>query len=195
MKVYKTDELNAKIIYKLLSGSVIPRPIAWLTTQNENGVVNAAPFSFFNVVSSSPPLISVSFTDNKDSLNNILQNREAVVHLVNTENVELVNQTAARLSAELSEIDQFSIELEPSKQIRVPSIKNSKIRFETELYKHISLENNGHLVLLRIVNFVIADELIDENFHLNTDRLSPVARLAGNQYAKLGEIFEINRPM
>ncbi len=195
MKVYDTGELQPQQIYKLLSGSIIPRPIAWLTTQNSTGLVNIAPFSFFNVVSSQPPLISVSFTGNKDSLNNLLTTQEAVVHLVNAENVDQMNQTAAQLTADKSEAKTFSVELESSNILQVPSIKNSKVRFETQLYKHLPLENEGHLVLLKIVKFVVADELIDENFHIDAEKLNPIARLAGNQYARLGEIFEIKRPI
>lgn len=195
MKVYDTGELQPQQIYKLLSGSIIPRPIAWLTTQNSTGLVNIAPFSFFNVVSSQPPLISVSFTGNKDSLNNLLTTQEAVVHLVNAENVDQMNQTAAQLTADKSEAKTFSVELESSNTLQVPSIKNSKVRFETQLYKHLPLENEGHLVLLKIVKFVVADELIDENFHIDAEKLNPIARLAGNQYARLGEIFEIKRPI
>ncbi|MCE2142441.1 flavin reductase family protein, partial [Streptococcus thermophilus] len=69
MKSYQADELDEKTVYKLLSGSIVPRPIAWVTSQNSDGLVNVAPFSFFNVASANPPLLSISFTGNKDSLN------------------------------------------------------------------------------------------------------------------------------
>ena len=195
MKSYQTDELNPQLVYKLLSGSIVPRPIAWLTTQNEEGLVNVAPFSFFNVASSNPPLLSVAFTANKDSLNNLLATGEAVVHLVNADNVEQMNQTAARLSAEISEAEVFSLDLEASKTVKVPSLTASKVRFETRLYHHVPLQNEGHLVLLEVLNFSFADEVLDEeNFHVDIDALQPIARLAGNDYAKLGERFSIARP-
>ncbi|MDR2833024.1 MAG: flavin reductase, partial [Streptococcaceae bacterium] len=79
MPQYKTQELPPPLVYKLLSGSVIPRPIAWVTTQNAQGVVNAAPFSFFNVVSAYPPIVSISMLNEKDTLNNLLANKEAVI--------------------------------------------------------------------------------------------------------------------
>ena len=66
MKSYQANELDEKTVYKLLSGSIVPRPIAWVTSQNLEGLVNVAPFSFFNVASSNPPLLSISFTGNKE---------------------------------------------------------------------------------------------------------------------------------
>lgn len=195
MKTYKSKDLNAKEIYKLLSGSVIPRPIAWLTTQNEAGLVNAAPFSFFSIASSTPPLLSVSFTADKDSLNNLLATKEAVVHLVSSDNVEQMNATAARLAANISEVEQLGLELLPSEMVSVPSLKNSKVRFETRLYKHVPLEHDGHLVLLEVVNFLFDDDVLDdEKFYIDAKALDPIARLAGNQYGKLGDLFELKRP-
>lgn len=195
MKSYKADELNQQLVYKLLSGSIIPRPIAWITTQNADGLVNVAPFSFFNIASSNPPLLSVSFTANKDSFNNLLEIGEAVVHLVGKNNVEAMNQTAALLDADISEAEQFSIELTESKAVKVPSIKASPVRFETRLHQHFPLGEEGHLVLLEIIHFNFADEILDEqNFHIDVAALDPIARLAGNEYAELGKRFEIQRP-
>lgn len=195
MKSYKADQLDSQLLYKLLSGSVVPRPIAWVSTQSEKGIVNLAPFSFFNVASSNPPLLSIAFTANKDSLNNILATKEAVVHLVNAENVELMNKTAAQLPPEESEAERFAVELEASKLVKVPSIKHSKARFETKLYHHLPLGENGHLVLLEVLHLAFADEVLDEsNFHIDVNQLDPIARLAGNDFAKLGDRFEIIRP-
>ena len=110
MKNFTTDELNRLnpyLAYKLLSGSVIPRPIAWMTTQSPDGIVNAAPFSFFNVVSSQPPLVSISMLGQKDSVNNLLATKEAVIHFVSPVNVAAMNMTAASLPRQMSETDTF----------------------------------------------------------------------------------------
>ncbi|AGV72062.1 flavin reductase family protein [Lactococcus cremoris] len=195
MKSYQADELDEKTVYKLLSGSIVPRPIAWVTSQNSDGLVNVAPFSFFNVASANPPLLSISFTGNKDSLNNLLTTKEAVVHLVNEDNVELMNQTAAPLAKHISEAKEFSLELVPSQKVQVPSLKESKVRLETKLYHHLPLGENGHLVLLEVVNFSFADELLDEeNFHVNLTKLKPIGRLAGDDYSTLGNRFSLLRP-
>ncbi len=195
MKSYQANELDEKTVYKLLSGSIVPRPIAWVTSQNLEGLVNVAPFSFFNVASSNPPLLSISFTGNKDSLNNLLTTKEAVVHLVNEDNVELMNQTAAPLAEHISEAEEFSLELVPSQKVQVPSLKESNVRLETKLYHHLPLGEGGHLVLLEVVNFSFAEELLDEeNFHVNLNKLKPVGRLAGDDYSTLGNRFSLLRP-
>jgi len=195
MKSYRAKELDEQLIYKLLSGSVVPRPIAWLTTQNEEGLVNVAPFSFFNVASANPPLLSVAFTGEKDSYLNLRTTKEAVVHLINSDNVVLINQTAAKLAANESEAEKFALDLEPSQIVNVPSLVKSRVRFETQLYQDISLGQEGHLVLLEVVSLSFTDEVIDtEKFYIDIEALGPIARLAGNDYAKLGESFKIERP-
>jgi flavin reductase (DIM6/NTAB) family NADH-FMN oxidoreductase RutF len=202
VKSFKSQNLDPQLQYKLMSGSILPRPIAWVTTQNEDGVVNAAPFSFFNVVASGIPLVSLAIMrgwDSKDTAKNILATGEAVIHLVNADNVEMMNQTAASLPHDLSEIDLFNIETVPSETVSVPSIKNATIRFETKLFKHVSIETEGviltDLVILEITNFVFDERVINlENAHINVDELRPIARLAGNDYATLGKSFTIQRP-
>lgn len=195
MKSYRAKELDEQLIYKLLSGSVVPRPIAWLTTQNVEGLVNVAPFSFFNVASANPPLLSVAFTGEKDSYLNLRTTKEAVVHLINSDNVVLMNQTAAKLAANESEAEKFALDLEPSQIVNVPSLVKSRVRFETQLYQDISLGREGHLVLLEVVSLSFTDEVIDtEKFYIDIEALGPIARLAGNDYAKLGESFKIERP-
>jgi flavin reductase (DIM6/NTAB) family NADH-FMN oxidoreductase RutF len=202
MKSFTTEELNRTnpyLAYKLLSGSVIPRPIAWLTTQAADGTVNAAPFSFFNVVSSQPPLVSISMLGEKDSVANLLETGEAVIHFVTPDNVETMNLTAASLPSQRSETETFGIATEPSRTVSVPSIKDTPIRFEAKLFKHIPIEVDGyivsHLMLLSITNFTFADEILDDKqFYVKPDAFQPIARLAGNTYAELGDLFDLERP-
>ncbi|GAB2025159.1 flavin reductase family protein [Lactovum odontotermitis] len=195
MKSYKADNLTEKEVYKLLSGAIIPRPIAWLTTQNADGLVNAAPFSFFTVVSSEPPIVAISMTAMKDSVRNLLETGEGVIQLVSSNNIEQMNQTASTLPADESEVLKFGIPTVNSEVVSVPAVKDSLVRFEVKLYQHLPVGKHSHLMLLEIVNFAFADDLLDaENFHVNAEKLDPVARLAGNNYAQLGRIFEIKRP-
>ncbi|MDR1605834.1 MAG: flavin reductase family protein [Streptococcaceae bacterium] len=202
MKSFTTEALNRAnpyLAYKLLSGTVIPRPIAWVTTQAANGTVNAAPFSFFNVVSSQPPLVSISMLGQKDSVDNLLETGEAVIHFVNPDNVELMNQTAASLPKTVSEIDRFGIATEPSQTVRVPSISNAPIRFEAKLFQHLPIEAHGtivsHLMLLEITNFAFDETIFDEEkFYVKPEIFQPIARLAGNTYSELGQRFDLERP-
>lgn len=195
MKSFNVEELDERQIYKLMSGSIIPRPIAWVTTQNRSGLVNVAPFSFFNVVSSQPPLVSIAFTAKKDTFNNIMAIKEAVIHLISSQNVKEMNLTASKLNSNESEADKYDLELIPSQRVTVPSLKNSLVRFETVLYKHIPLENDAQFVILKLKNFIFDEEVLEESsLHILAEKLDPVARLAGNNFATLGEQWTLIRP-
>src|SRR5213080_2112195 len=118
--------------YKLLIGSIIPRPIAFVTSISKNGVVNGAPFSYFNIVSANPPMISVSVQRprgrQKDTARNIIETKEFVVHIVDELNVEKINQTAANLSPEQSEIEFAQLTPVTSTKVVIPGIKEAKFR-------------------------------------------------------------------
>lgn len=196
------NSLTQKENYKFLIGSIIPRPIAFITTESSDGVVNAAPFSFFNIVSSEPPILSISIQrkegDMKDTARNILATKELVVHIVDEDIVEEVNKTAANLTPQESEVGVTNFTLVPSEKVSVPSIKETKIRMEAVLTDVIEIKNdNGDvvsdLVLARVVRYSILEELY-KNGRIDPDGLNPVSRLAGNDYATLGEKITVARP-
>ncbi|WML53250.1 flavin reductase family protein [Neobacillus sp. PS3-12] len=187
--------------YKFLIGSIIPRPIAFVTTKSKEGVINGAPFSYFNIVSSNPPMISLSIQrasgKRKDTARNIIESKEFVVHIVDEQNVKKINKTAASLPPNQSEIDLASLTTVESVKIAVPGVKEAKIRMEC-LLEH-SLELDGldtpgcDLIIGKIVQFHIESDIY-ENGRIDPRGLAAVSRLAGNNYAKIGEIFEIERP-
>lgn len=187
--------------YKFLIGSIVPRPIAFVTTLSEDGILNGAPFSYFNIVSSNPPMISLSIQRSegrqKDSARNIIKNKEFVVHIVDEQNVEKINKTAANLPPSQSEI-QFA-ELTPveSVKISVPGVKEAKVRMECVIEHSLELgglESPGcDLIIGRVIQFHIENDLY-ENGRIDPRGLAAVSRLAGANYAKIGEIFEIERP-
>ncbi|MDN7245380.1 flavin reductase family protein [Planococcus shenhongbingii] len=182
--------------YKLLVGSVIPRPIAFVTSMSADGIVNAAPFSYFNIVSSDPPLLSVSVQSRagtpKDTARNAMATKEFVIHVVDETNVGEVNKTAASLPPEQSEIDLTELTLIDSEIVKVPSVEQTKVRFECRLEQAVEL-GGTRLLIGRVVRFHI-DESIYDNGRINPEILQPVSRLAGTNYAKLGEIFSMKRP-
>ncbi|WP_422124603.1 flavin reductase family protein [Planococcus sp. X10-3] len=188
----QTDREN----YKLLIGSIIPRPIAFVTSRSAEGVVNAAPFSYFNIVSSNPPMLSVSVQrksgEKKDTARNILAGKEFVVHIVDEENVFEVNETAASLPRDQSEIDVTKLTLVDSEEVDVPAVAQSKVRFECILHQAVNLPG-ADLLIGRIVRIHV-DEAIYKDGRINAELLKPVSRLAGTNYAKLGEIFSLKRP-
>lgn len=185
--------------YKLLVGSIIPRPIAFVTTQSEAGVVNGAPFSYFNVVSSNPPMVSLSIQRPtgklKDTARNIYANGEFVVHIVDRDNVAKINETAASLPPTESEVDLAGLTQVPSMVVSVPGVKESKIRMECRLVESIALggdEAGSDLFIGQVVQFHI-DEKIYENGRIDPNGLGAVSRLAGTNYAAIGEIFSLER--
>jgi flavin reductase (DIM6/NTAB) family NADH-FMN oxidoreductase RutF len=187
--------------YKFLIGSIIPRPIAFVTTISKDGVLNGAPFSYFNIVSSNPPMISLSIQRSegrqKDTARNIIESKEFVIHIVDEENVEKINKTAANLPPDQSEIELANLTPVDSVKISVPGVKEAKIRMECSL-EH-SLELGGldtpgcDFIVGKVVQFHIEKDLY-ENGRIDPRGLAAVSRLAGNNYAKIGEIFEIERP-
>lgn len=201
MKKLRPEELTQKENYKLLIGSVIPRPIALVTTQSDSGLLNIAPFSFFNIVSSNPPILSIAVQrvngKPKDTARNILQNKEAVVHIVDTDNVEDANQTAALLGPDKSEMDRTEFETVNSVEVSVPGLKQSKVRFEVVLKEDVVIKNGDQPVsdlLLLEIKYYHFDEAIYDNGYIIKDELGAVSRLAGNDYAEIGKTFTIERP-
>lgn len=183
--------------YKLLIGSIIPRPIAFVTSLSNAGVLNGAPFSYFNIVSANPPMVSISIQRSggkqKDTARNILDTKEFVIHIVDEQNVAQINETAASLAPDQSEIELANLSPVPSTVISVPGVKEAKVRMECILEQAIELGGNTDLIIGRIVRFHI-EEAIYEQGKIDPITLAAVSRLAGNDYAKVGDIFTIKRP-
>jgi len=189
--------------YKLLVGSIIPRPIAFVTTISDQGIINGAPFSYFNIVSSNPPMVSLSVQrpdgNLKDTARNIYDSKEFVVHIVDEDNVVAINKTAASLPPDESEIELAGLSQVDSVVVQVPSIKEAKVRMECKLVQAIPLGGTQEgiagtdLFIGEVVMFHI-DESIYEDGRIDASELKAVSRLAGNNYAKLGETFSIERP-
>lgn len=182
--------------YKFMIGSIIPRPIAFVTTMSKEGVLNGAPFSYFNIVSSNPPMISISIQrskgNQKDTARNIADTKQFVVHIVDEQNVEKINQTAASLPSDQSEIELAKLTPINSVKVSVPGIREAKIRMECTLEHSLDLEGCD-LIIGKIVQFHITEDIYD-NGRIDPRGLAAVSRLAGNDYAKIGEVFEIERP-
>ncbi|TFB22033.1 flavin reductase family protein [Filobacillus milosensis] len=202
MKSINPNDLSGKENYKLLSGSVIPRPIAFVTSLNEKGILNAAPFSFFNMVSGTPPLIVLSVGRvkgeiKKHTAKNILSGKEFVVHILDMNLLEQMNQTSAPYSEDVSEIERVGLNTVDSDLIKVPGVKESKVRLECQLFQHIPLGEDGNynndLFLGKVIRYHI-DEQICEDGKINAENLNPIARLAGPNYAELGETIYLERP-
>lgn len=193
---------SATDTYKLLIGTVVPRPIAFVTSESAEGVVNAAPFSFFNVFCANPPLIGVSVARNpdgsmKDSSSNITNNKEFVVHVVDENNIEQVNHASMNYPSEYSEVKETGLTLKSSHKIKVPGIAESKIRMECVLHRWLPLGSEkspaNDLLIGEVVCFHIEDDLYQDG-KIPETQLRPIGRMAGTTFTKIGETFSIPRP-
>ncbi|MGB0166169.1 MAG: flavin reductase family protein [Luteibaculum sp.] len=200
---FDTKETDSSTLYKLLTGTVIPRPIGWISTIDDKGINNLAPFSFFNAVGEDPPHVMFSTVrtgnKNKDTLNNVLANKQFVANIATEELVEKMNTTSAPADPEVDEFALAGLTAIESSLIKPKRVKESPVNFECEMVHHYFLEDHKNggacIVIGRILMMHIADEILDDRNRINLERYRPVARLAGSNYCKLGEIFSIKRAL
>lgn len=198
---FDPKELEQSAIYKLLTGSVIPRPIGWISTIDEEGINNLAPFSYFNILGDDPPHVMFSTrrdnNSNKDTLNNVLKNKQFVVNMVTESVAEAMNTTASSVSSDIDEFELANVTPISSKLIKPMRVKESPIHFECEMVHHYFLENHNQggacIVIGRIVMMHFDDTILLDNYKINMGNYKPVSRLAGSNYSKIGEIFSIKR--
>jgi flavin reductase (DIM6/NTAB) family NADH-FMN oxidoreductase RutF len=198
---FNCQETDEKVLYKLLTGLIIPRPIGWISTIDENGINNLAPFSYFNMVSSDPPCVMFSTrrdnNKNKDTLNNVLQNEEFVVNLVTFDIVEQMNTTSASVDSSVDEFDLANLTPIDSIFVKPKRVKESKVNFECEKIHHYFIDNDSNggacVVIGKIKIIHVDDSILLENNYIDLEKYKPIARLAGSNYGTIGEIFSIKR--
>jgi flavin reductase (DIM6/NTAB) family NADH-FMN oxidoreductase RutF len=182
--------------YKLLTNLVVPRPIAWVTSQGKSGVVNLAPFSFFNAIGANPLylIISVGLNDSgepKDTAKNILDTGEFVVNLVTEELFNAMNISAADFPPDESELEAAKLHPSPSVRIKVPRIAEAQVSLECRLFSSQALGANT-LIIGEVVMFHVADNLIDQHLHINN--FAPIGRLGSpSVYCRTTDRFDVAR--
>jgi flavin reductase (DIM6/NTAB) family NADH-FMN oxidoreductase RutF len=193
------DKLDTETAYRLLVGCVAPRPVAWITTVDEHGLVNAAPFSSYNYVATSPPMLAINIAsrpgsgNTKDTARNIKRSREFVVNVATEHTMELMHRSAQEFAPDVSEIEALGIPLLPSLHVKPPRIALSPVQMECRLDQVIVLGRGiNTLYIGEVVAFHLSDEIYDGK-RVDTVAMRPIARLGGPYYSGLGEIF--HRPM
>jgi flavin reductase (DIM6/NTAB) family NADH-FMN oxidoreductase RutF len=198
---FDPNELDYSAVYKLLTGAIIPRPIGWISSISEDGINNLAPFSYFNAVGDDPPHVMFSVgrgnNINKDTLNNVLNTKHFVVNMVTEALAEKMNLTAQSVPSHVDEFALAHIDSIPSIKVKPLRVKESPITFECELVHHYFLEdhkNGGACIIIgRIVMMHFDESVVMDNYKINLENYKPIARLAGSNYAKIGEIFSVKR--
>ena len=184
--------LDADQAYRLLTGIVVPRPVAWVSTLSEGGKVNLAPFSTFTFVSPKPPMLAFSVGRRagiyKDTALNILRSEEFVVHIADSKLTGAVHESSAELPPEVSEVEHLKLATVPSERVAPPRIAAAPIAMECRLRQCLEFgETRSRLIVGEVLLFHIRDGLI-VNGKIDTEALDPIARIAGPRYARLGEI-------
>lgn len=195
--VYRTFDLahpEGRETYFLLTGMVIPRPIAWISTLSPDGTFNIAPFSFTTVLSTDPPVVCFVSSGIKDSMRNAQDTGDFVYNIGGMELLELLNLTAADLRRDESEFEWVKLTPRPSDIVKSPRLGEAPISMECRLLEVIPFGGgDGNLVAGEVVRVHIAERIIT-NDRVDPEKLRPICRLSGSNYATLGEIITLRRP-
>lgn len=188
------SKLEAKEIYRLFTHTIIPRPIAWILTENSNGNYNLAPFSYFTALSSSPALMCVSIGKKqdgtpKDTLKNLHNNKLGVVHLPHVENAQSVMDSSKSLNYGESEIEATKLKTKKIDGWHLPVLNNCKIAYHCKLYESIQLGDADQTLVILEATHIYQNDTLEGS--LSSDQLKPLARLGGKSFAALGESFDI----
>lgn len=179
-------------MYRLLTAVVVPRPIAWVSSVSDDGVVNLAPHSFYTVACARPPVVQFSSVGRKDTLRNVLATREFVVNLAVAPLLHEINNSAARFAPQDSEVEALEIETEPSVAVRPPRVKASPVSIECTL--HSTNELGDSTVVLGDVRTVCVAEEVLVDGHPEFALLDPLARLGKEEWALHSEVISVPRP-
>ena len=200
--IYDPTEHPLLETHKLMIGSIVPRPIAFVSTLSKDGFENLAPFSYFNGICSNPP--SIMFCParrgydgkTKDTLNNIRDTEEFAVNIVSEDFAEQMVSTSTDFEPEVNEFEVSGLTPEPCQKIAPPKVAEAKISFECKLNKIIPVGNEGpgggFVVIGTIVLFHIDDDVYEDGY-INLEKLRPIGRLAGNMYTRTTDKLEIIR--
>jgi len=178
---------------------VVPRPIGWISTLSAAGVVNLAPYSFFNMISSSPPFVMFSSADRKDSQRNAEETGEFVANLASYELKDAMNATSAPFAPGVSEPARIGLEMAPSRQVKPPRVARTPAALECRYFKTVELHsadgkrNRSSVVIGEVVGIYIDDRVIVDGM-IDITRMRPVARLGYLDYCVVDEFFTMPRP-
>ena len=192
--------LTAREAYKVMIGTIVPRPIAWVTTVSPEGVVNAAPYSFFNCLSADPPILALGVENKpdrsfKDTAYNIRMTECFTVNIVDRANVAAMAATAAAFGPEVDELEVAGLTALPGDKVACPRIAEAPVAFECERYLGIQVSSAREIILGRIVMAHVREDIIDPDTHYSDpEKLDAIGRMGGNLYAGTLDNFDWPTP-
>lgn len=195
--------ISYKSVYKIMTGSILPRPIGWISSIDSSGRPNLAPFSFFNAVCSNPPTVlfcsSIRGSDGKtkDTLNNVRATNEFVVNIVTEELLQAMNASSIEAPPDFDEFNYAGLTLAPSVMIKPPRVKESPIHYECRVKQIIDISDQpggASIVIGSIVHIHVDDGVMLGEDKIDLTALKPIGRLMGSGYCRVTDIIEIERP-
>lgn len=196
-------ELSQSKVYHAMTQTVVPRPVAWVLSEHENGKLNLAPFSFFNAVCSSPPVVMLSVGrkpdgSDKDTFRNIVERKKFVIHLAHPELAPQMTKSAKTLPDGESELELVDMDTVAFDGFELPRLKDTRIAFACELYKLDSIgDNDQNLVFGKLSRIWLDEDVVTEDdkgrMKVLADKLDPLGRLGGSEYITAGNVLDIPR--
>lgn len=187
---YAVESLSPRERYKVLASFVLPRPIAWVTSLGPTGVVNAAPFSFFNVFCENPPICMFAVNKRpdgrvKDTLVNIERTNEFVVNIADEPLARAMHESSGDFPPDIGEPNFLGLKLAPSSKIAVPRLADTPWAMECKTWKMINVNEDRYLIMGEGINFYIRDELWDrEAMRVHMERYHPMGRMFADRYCR-----------
>ena len=203
--IIEMSELSKLQAYHTLTQVVVPRPVAWVLSENETGELNLAPYSYFSAVCSDPPVIMISVGpakpdgSEKDTYRNIMSKKQFVIHIAGSDMANEVTQSSASLDHGVSEVEHCGLELETIEGFSLPRVKGPKIALACSLYQQQDIGNNNqHLIFGEIEKIWVDDAVVttDDKGRAKIDavKVDPLGRLGGTEYETFGQVLSVPRP-
>ena len=192
------DDLGVQTLFNVMTGSIVPRPIGWVSTLDREGLPNLAPYSMFTAVCAKPPTVvfcpsyQPPHFKEKDSYRNITHSGEFVINFVNDDTVAAMDATAADVPPDVDEFKLAGVTPVPSKRVAPPRVAESPIAFECKLHELITIgltSGGGHIVIGTVVYMHFAEGIYSVDNHIHFDRYKPIGGLVGHTYAHIEDLF------
>ncbi len=200
--IIKPDEMPPHHFYRHMVWCITPRPIAWVSSCNADGLANLAPYSFFNGIGANPPTLMFSAVNRrdgskKDTVANIETQKEFVVNIVSHANRESMNLSSADFPSDESEFDACKLTRGDSEYVKVPYVKEASIHMECSLNQIVHLGEGSlaaNVIFGNILKVHIDDAILDADGAVDPEKLDTIGRLGGSSYSRTTERFDIPRP-